>query len=471
MDGLECSEIMKTQLEYSGRIDPEYYQKKYIRYQSLVENCRNFELKEKTDFIVGPFGSSYNTENYVPNSGYRYIRGQDVKPFVLKDDDARYMTKEDFHRLSKYALKENDILVSVVGTLGNACIVQKKDIPGIFSCKSTVLRTNEMNPYYLLSYLNSKFGHDLLLRKERGAIQKGLNLGDLHSLLVPVLTSNIQTILESMIKRSLNQLEHAKSIYKSAETTLLYELGIQTDAFPSSTISIKSFSQSLSTSGRLDAEYYQAKYDFLFHKLKQFPCKKLGGNHGIVTITKSIEPGSAAYRKQGIPFIRVGDVTKFGISEPEIFLPEDIAKDVSSLYPKKETILFSKDGSAGIAYKLEKDKKLITSGALLHLTVCNMEDVLPDYLTLVLNSPVVQLQAERDSNGAIIQHWKPSEIKNVIIPVLNKNIQKEITSKVQKSFALRHQSEQFMQYSKKAVEIAIEQNEEAAIQWLKAKGI
>ena len=91
---------------------------------------------------------------------------------------------------------------------------------------------------------------------------------------------------------------------------------------------------------------------------------------------------------------------------------------------------------------------------------------MPDYLTLVLNSPIVQLQAERDSNGAIIQHWKPSEIENVIIPVLDMSIQKEIATQVQESFALRKQSKQLLEYAKQAVEMAIEKGENAALEWL-----
>lgn len=127
------------------------------------------------------------------------------------------------------------------------------------------------------------------------------------------------------------------------------------------------------------------------------------------------------------------------------------------------------DGSVGIAYKLEHDEDIITSGALLHLTVKNTSEVLPDYLTLVLNSPVVQMQAERDSNGAIIRHWKPSEIENVIIPVLDMDKQRELAEMVQKSFALRRQSKQLLEYAKQAVEIAIEQGEDASLAWLKDK--
>ena len=234
-------------------------------------------------------------------------------------------------------------------------------------------------------------------------------------------------------------------------------------------VSIKNFSESFMKTGRLDSEYYQPKFDALFDTIKKFSNKQLGGNDGIVSIKKSIEPGSDAYKDEGIPFVRVSDVSKYGITAPEIYLSYDVVENVDALYPKKDTILFSKDGSVGIAYKLERDEDIITSGALLHLTVRNTSEILPDYLTLVLNSPVVQMQAERDSNGAIIQHWKPSEIEKVIIPVLDIDKQKELSELVRKSFALRRQSKQLLEYAKQAVEMTIEQGEDTALAWLKEK--
>ena len=83
----------------------------------------------------------------------------DVKPFLLQDTSPRYMADSDFFRLKKYALSSNDILVSVVGTLGNACIIQNHEIPAIFSCKSTAIKSTGINPFYLLCYLNSKYGN------------------------------------------------------------------------------------------------------------------------------------------------------------------------------------------------------------------------------------------------------------------------------------------------------------------------
>ena len=136
---------------------------------------------------------------------------------------------------------------------------------------------------------------------------------------------------------------------------------------------------------------------------------------------------------------------------------------------KKDTIILSKDGSVGIAYKIEKDMEVITSGALLHLTVKDSNIVLPNYLTLVLNSPIVQLQAEKDCNGAIIQHWKPSDIEKVLIPILEMSIQKEISNKVQESFCLREESQRLLHLAVKIVEMAIKIDEETALDWLKTQ--
>ena len=76
------------------------------------------------------------------------------------------------------------------------------------------------------------------------------------------------------------------------------------------------------------------------------------------------------------------------------------------------------------------------------------------------------MQAERDAGGSIIQHWKPSEIENVIIPKLSQEIQQEITNKVKESFALRRESKRLLDLAKTAVETAIEQGENAALRLL-----
>lgn len=466
MDGVECSEVLISELDYSNRLDAEYYQKLHLQYKNKIENIKHNRLDYYADFLIGPFGSAYDTSNYVDYSEYRYVRGQDVKPFELQSTSARYMAKEDYERLIKYALNPGDILVSVVGTIGNACIVREKDVPGIFSCKSTVIRTHSINPYYLICYLNSKYGRSLLLRQERGAIQKGLNLDDLKIIPIPEFNEKLYQLFEKLLKVVDILQDNSNKEYESAECILLNEIGIDMSTIPSGGVSVKTFSESFGSTGRLDAEYYQPKYDKLIETIKLLAHKKLVE---IVNISKSIEPGSDAYRDEGIPFVRISDISKYEILRTDKYLEPGSVYDNAEYYLKEDEILFSKDGSVGIAYKVESDAKMISSSALLHLSVKDKREVLPDYLTTVLNSKIVQLQAERDAGGSIIKHWKPGEIEEVIIPILPKEKQKEISKKAVKSFKLRRKSKDLLECAKSAVEMAIEKDEASAISLLEEK--
>jgi len=457
LEGLEISEVLLSKLEYSGRIDAEYYKPSFLIKELLIQKKGGIPLSEISKFLIGPFGSAFTVDNYIGKKEYRYIRGKDVKPLILLDNDNVYLPEKDYIRLSKYALKENDILITVVGTIGNAAIISKKDIPSIFSCKSTVLRPFSINPKYLVVYLNTRYGKDLLLRKERGAIQKGLNLDDLKTLDIFIPNQSFQDKIESIYNNSLKKLELSKSSYCKTEELLLETIDLINYKSSKKGTNIKTLKQSFLSTGRLDAEYYLPKYEEIITKVKKQPYEELGN---LVNIKKSIEPGSDVYSDTGLPFIRVADYNKFGLSTPDKYLTDSFCKEntnlLQDLYPKKETILFSKDGSVGTAYLLKEDMEAITSGAILHLTVKDKKKILPEYLTLVLNSFLVQQQAERDAGGSIILHWRINEIKEVIIPIVPMDVQKEIAKLIQDSFKLRKESEKLLEEAKEMVEKEIE---------------
>ena len=324
-------------------------------------------------------------------------------------------------------------------------------------------------PEYLTTFLKTGIGIKAIKARARQSVnQTNVNPEEVKEIEIPLISMKLQRAIEQLFIVANSHRVKALDLYRQADKKLNDILQVTSYA-EKTAHSEKSLSNSFLISGRLDAEYYHPKYDALFSILSKYKTMPLGGSRGLVTIMKSIEPGSEAYLEEGVPFIRVSDVDKYEISTPPIMLSKDIVPNIEDLYPKKDTILLSKDGSIGIAYKLEKDMEAVTSGALLHLTVRDSSVVLPDYLTLVLNSPIVQLQAERDCNGAIIQHWKPSDIEKVLIPILDMSVQQEIASKVQESFRLREESKHLLDLAVKTVEMAIESDEESALLWLEAQ--
>lgn len=141
-------------------------------------------------------------------------------------------------------------------------------------------------------------------------------------------------------------------------------------------------------------------------------------------------------------------------------------QEIKQHQPKKGEILFSKDATPGIAYYLnEQPRKMIPSGGILRLKA-KTKRINNEYLTLVLNSILVKEQINRDVGGSVILHWRPDQVQETVIPILPEEKQIQIQQKIIESFNLREQSKHLLECAKRAVEIAIEQDEQTASNWL-----
>lgn len=458
MEGLEIKEkkLYEVLSNKDFRIDSSFYTK---------------EPKKNPDLIYAKIGEHLISSQYgisiemnTDSVGYPIYRMNEIHDMLCDLDVDKYadITQADYN---KFALKDGDVLFNRTNSyewVGRTGIYyQNDDIQRTFA--SYLVRLNPKDsilPEYLCAYLSCKYGEWDIKRRARQSInQTNVNPEEVKEIEIPILDINLQQKIRNCFTQANSLRILSQKAYSEAELILHTELEINSVDATDVNVSQKRYSDFVN-SGRLDAEYYQPKYDDLFSRLSKFETKRLGD---IVQIRKSIEPGSEAYQNQGIPFMRVANLSKFGFSDTEIHLSTDEYKDI--IRPKQNTILLSKDGSVGIAYKVEQDMDVITSGAILHLTIKDNE-FMPDYLTLVLNSVIVGMQAERDAGGSIIQHWKPSEIENVIIPKLSQEIQQRITDKVRESFALRKECRRLLNLAKTAVETAIEKGEAAAIKLL-----
>ena len=463
MKGLEINEVNLSDLERTWRLDPEFYAKAYLAIDNLLKSKAAVSL---TDFANVSDGNHMGVSDEFCLEGVPYFRGGDIKEFFLSFARPEYCVPESIYvkpMMIRSHMKRGDVFISIVGAIIGQIGMKTDDAPALCSCKLGILRPkNHKTSAYIATFLLSRVGQSQILRYRRGSAQTGLILDDFDQLLVPRFSADFYLKIKELVSAALKARHDAFEALQAAEKMLLADLGF-IDWTPSTEpVSVKSYSDFMSA-GRFDAEYFQPKYDELFALLDKCKTRQLGGKKGLVNIQRSIEPGSDAYSDKGVPFVRIADFTEMGITPPEIHVPPEVCTD--SPRPKKDTILLSKDGSVGIAYKVEEDLGVVTSSGILHLTVKD-DAVLPDYLTLVLNSKIVRLQAERDAGGSIIQHWKQSEIERVKIPLLPLPRQRAIATKVQSSFALRAESKRLLGIAKRVVEMAVEQGETVALEWL-----
>ncbi len=467
LEGLEAVEVnlIKTIENKDFRIDSDFWTKE-PRQNPKLKYSRIGEILKSAQYGISV---SMNEDKI----GYPIYRMNEIHNMMcdLDVDKNADISKEDFE---KFKLNDKDVLFNRTNSyewVGRTGIYRKFDEQD-FTFASYLVRfipnVNIINPEYLTTFLNTKYGIWDVKRRSRHSInQTNVNPEEVKEIFIPLLNNDIQNLIkDNFEKANLCRLK-SQELYNQAKSLLLETIGLKNFKPSTDPINIKSFKNSFLTTGRLDSEYYQKKYEEVVNHIKE---QKYDSLSNIVKIKKSIEPGSDVYSDEGLPFLRVADYNKFGINEPEKKLSFSFCKAnkdlIKDLKPKKETILFSKDGTLGLAYMLRKDEEMITSGAILHLTVKDKTKIIPEYLTLALNSILVQMQAERDSGGSIIVHWRISEIENVIVPIIDFTKQQEIAELVEESFALKKQSEHLLDTAKRSVEIAIEQNEQKALEFI-----
>jgi len=445
------STIQKSQLEGAKRLDAEYYQPEYLEVRKfLTSSTVLIDVSKKiTDF------GAYSQMNFVEytDSGVRFLRNQDVGEFFLQDDDPVFVPEQTYEKLS-LKLEEYDIVTPRVGTLGNAAVVFRDQLPASANQNLAQIKPDlqKINPLYLATFLSSRFGQAQFDWLATGNVQPWLNLLQINSIKVFVPSFDVQNNIAQFATRALDVYKESKSLYTQAENLLLEKLRLGDFKADEDLYSIVNFSD-IKSVNRMDAEYFQPKYEKIISVSRKHDGKALGE---LVTVKKGFEPGAGAYEDEGKLFIRVSSVSKHELLEKDQkYINKKLYDELKKEYePKKGEILLTKDASPGVAYVLDRPVEGIISSGILRLKL--KEEINPDYLALCINSVVGQMQVERDAGGSVIAHWKPEQVKSLIVPILPKATQEKIAGLVRESHAARKKAKELLEEAKRKVEELIE---------------
>lgn len=447
------SVVSSSQVQGVGnRLDAEYYQLKYMDLEKKLLARPGSTLRE--------LGGRLDCSAFYPSIVEYYNFDGEGMPFLRVNDLSQGFvhTTASTAFLPEHVVDMNSSTIAVGGpgdiviakggnTLAKVGIITDEYPRVALSRDLILLRTSDLskNKYFVWMFLHSHYGQDQLWRTASQTGQPHLTLPPVSNIRIPHFTEEFEGAFERLYRESRSLRDESITAYGEAESLLLEYLGDIDDSPAANRISIRTMGSTFDVTGRLDAEYNQTKYEQVVDHIRSKPHDVLGQ---MVDIRKSIEPGRAFYSEdeEGIPFVRVGDFDKFGLTEPAVrlsstFVAEN-AETLADLMPMRHTVLLSKDGSVGQAFCLQDDSSFVVSGGILLLTVKESVECLPDYLAVVLNSPLVQLQAQRDAGGSNILHWKPSQIEDLVIPTIDVDVQKEISRRMQHSLRLRSRCDQ-----------------------------
>jgi len=139
--------------------------------------------------VAGPYGSSLTKSMYV-SSGYK-VYGQQQ---VISDDFALgdyYISEEKFKELKRHEIHADDVLISVMGTVGRVSVVPEAHEPGIINPRLVRYRFDQRRvlPQFVKAVLMSCLYQAKLSEASQGTTMEGLNmviLGEMPIVLPPV---------------------------------------------------------------------------------------------------------------------------------------------------------------------------------------------------------------------------------------------------------------------------------------------
>ncbi len=442
--------IEKSELEGACRLDAEYYQPEYLENEKLL-NRIGFSLIEDTGSVV--YGTTPEGAAFV-EKGIPFIRSQNFSNLTVDDLDIVYASEEFHKRNKKSTAKPGDILFAAVGaTIGELAVIQKSINEANINQNIAKVRINkEFNPYFVGLFFASKIGQLQISRLVTGNAQAYLNSLQIKELKIPKVQLNKQKEISDYFIEIERELGCSKSLYSQAEDLLLQELGLNDFKGQDDLTFIVNLSD-IKLANRMDADYFQPKYNAAIARIKKYNLKPLGE---LVTMKKGFEPGSDEYQEEGKVFLRVSNISRFGFTDKDQkYLSNELYQQLKGGFdPKTGDILLTKDATPGIAYVLKEVVEGIIASGIMRLKI--KDDIDAEYLALCINSLVCQMQVERDAGGSIIVHWKPEQIKNLLIPILPKSTQQKIADLVRKSHEARKKVKELLEKSKKEIERIIE---------------
>jgi restriction endonuclease S subunit len=248
----------------------------------------------------------------------------------------------------------------------------------------------------------------------------------------------------------------SQSLYRQAEELLLETIGLKDFQLSQENKNIKRFSESFLATGRLDAEYYQPKYEEIEKKIKQFPCELVGNicsniNYGTVPTSLYTE------NREGIPYIKGMNLKNLKITGTlDRIINTDELPD--KFYTKTGDIVISQMGTVGdVGIITKKEENYLFASFTIRIRIKDRERFNPYYVGLYIQNIAKEWYLHRNiAQASVRQNTDLPTIKNMYIPIIEMNIQYQIAELIEKSFSLRKESELLLDEAKRMVEKEIE---------------
>ncbi len=203
-----------NKIEENNKINNNLYQLATSLFVQTIDNNKEsityLPLSDVADVKGGkrlPKGINLIT---TPNT-HPYIRVRDLNDVIYAtlQSDYEYVDDETQKSISRYIVTEDDVLLSIVGTIGLSAIVDSS-LNNANLTENCVKITNlkSISSEYLFLYLRSVEGQNSIIQGTVGAVQAKLPIKNIQSIKIPILADDILNELQAQFKSLFNQINN-----------------------------------------------------------------------------------------------------------------------------------------------------------------------------------------------------------------------------------------------------------------------
>ena len=371
--------------------------------------------------------------------------------------------------IDTYILRPNDILFARTGgTVGKSYLVKEVPVDAVYA--GYLIRTrysNSLCPEYLKYFMESELYWSQLREGTIATAQPNCNGQTLGQMLIPVPPQNEQkriveklNLLMPYIQQyvishlSVSKLDRVfpeqlkKSILQCAVQGKLVPQDENDEPAEVLLERIRAEKDALIKAGKIKRD----KHESVIFRRDNSHYEKLDGIERCIddeipfeipdnwcwsrlgSILTKLSDGTHStpkYVSEGVPFISVKDVSTGALSfEHCKYITQEEHKDLySRCDPQFGDVLLTKVGTTGIPVIVDTDEEfsLFVSVALLKF---NQNLLFNEYLVHLINSPLVQKQAEENTRGVGNKNWVMRDISNTLVAIPPLNEQKRIVKQI-----------------------------------------
>ena len=182
-----------------------------------------FDIPEKWKWtcmssVVDVRDGTHDTPKYV-DTGIPFVTSKNLKQGAIDFSTVRYISQEDHEEFIKRSkVDEGDILMAMIGTIGNALIVPK-GLPE-FSIKNIALLKKKADVEISFSYvlLVLKAFEQLMDKQSSGSVQKFVSLKYLRNMPFPVPPLKEQVRIVAKLDEAFDEIARAEKAYQELQT-------------------------------------------------------------------------------------------------------------------------------------------------------------------------------------------------------------------------------------------------------------